>query len=183
MTLVRVAFVLIFVVVYLCTAEYVEKGRKTILKDNLSLNPNRCHHPLITQLTPEYRGHKDVLRPFSCLWNREQVINDQIAHQKIFQILTNDHFKAHNIIENISMSSQKINKRLVENFYLGVNCIELMINKLHGLSPSGGLVSLSGRFASLLFDQVGYFASIELCQALRRQEAIIKISVVRCHYL
>ena len=61
--------------------------------------------------------------------------------------------------------------------------IELMINKLHGLSPSGGLVSPSGGFASLLFDQVEYFASIKLCQALSRQGAIIKIPVVRCHYL
>ena len=58
-----------------------------------------------------------------------------------------------------------------------------MINKLHGLSPSGGLVSPSGGFASLLFDQVEYFASIKLCQALSRQGAIIKIPVVRCHYL
>ena len=58
-----------------------------------------------------------------------------------------------------------------------------MINKLHGLSPSGGLVSPSGGFASLFFDQVGYFASIKLCQALSRQGAIIKIPVVRCHYL
>ena len=46
--MVRVAFVLIFAIVQLCTVEYVEKGRKMILKDNLSLNPNRCHHPLIT---------------------------------------------------------------------------------------------------------------------------------------
>ena len=29
----------------------------------------------------------------------------------------------------------------------------------------GGLVSPSGEFASLLFDQVGHFASIKLCQA------------------
>ena len=58
------------------------------------------------------------------------------------------------------------------------SAIELMINKLHGLSPSGGLVSPSGGFASLFFDQVGYFASIKLCQG-----AIIKIPVVRCHYL
>ena len=58
-----------------------------------------------------------------------------------------------------------------------------MINKLHGLLPSGGLVSPSGGFASLFFDQVGYFASIKLCQALSRQGAIIKIPVVRCHYL
>ena len=57
--------------------------------------------------------------------------------------------------------------------------IELMINKLHGLSPSGGLVSPSGGFASLLIDQVGYFASIKLCQALSGQGAIIKIPVVR----
>ena len=61
--------------------------------------------------------------------------------------------------------------------------VELLINKLHGLSPSGGLVSPSGGFASLFFDQVGYFASIKLCQALSRQGAIIKIPVVRCHYL
>ena len=33
-----------------------------------------------------------------------------------------------------------------------------LINKLHGLSPSGGLVSPSGGFASLFFDQVEYFA-------------------------
>ena len=58
-----------------------------------------------------------------------------------------------------------------------------MINKFHGLSPSGGLVSPSGGFASLLFDQVEYFASIKLCQALSRQGAIIKIPVIRCHYL
>ena len=57
-----------------------------------------------------------------------------------------------------------------------------MINKLHGLSPSG-LVSPSGGFASLFFDQVEYFASIKLCQALSRQGATIKIPVVRCHYL
>ena len=63
------------------------------------------------------------------------------------------------------------------------SAIELMINKLHGLSPSGGLVSPSGRFALLFFDQVGYFASIKLCQALSRQGAKIKISAVRCHYL
>ena len=43
--------------------------------------------------------------------------------------------------------------------------IELLNNKLHGLSPPGGLVSPSGGFASLLFDQVLHFASIILCQA------------------
>ena len=61
--------------------------------------------------------------------------------------------------------------------------IELMINKLHGLLPSGCLVSPSGGFALLFFDQVEYFASIKLCQVLSRQGAIIKIPVVRCHYL
>ena len=61
--------------------------------------------------------------------------------------------------------------------------IELLNNKLHGLLPPGGLVSPSGGFASLLFDQVGHFASIKLCLALSHQGAIIKIPVVRCHYL
>ena len=60
--------------------------------------------------------------------------------------------------------------------------IELYNNKLHRLSPPGGLVSPSGGFASLLFDQVEYFASIKLCLALSRQGAKIKIPVVRCHY-
>ena len=31
--------------------------------------------------------------------------------------------------------------------------IELLNNKLHGLSPPGGLMSPPGEFASLLFDQ------------------------------
>ena len=61
--------------------------------------------------------------------------------------------------------------------------IELMINKTHGLSPPGGLVSPSGGFSSLLFDQVGRFASIKLCLVLSCQEAEIKIPVVRCHCL
>ena len=50
MTSVWVAFLLIFAMVQLCTAEYVVYGRKMTLDDNLSLNPNRCHRPLITQL-------------------------------------------------------------------------------------------------------------------------------------
>ena len=43
--------------------------------------------------------------------------------------------------------------------------IELLNNNSHGLSPPGGLVSPSGRFVSLLYDQGLYFASILLCQA------------------
>ena len=31
-----------------CTAEYVVYGPEMTLDDNLSLNPNRCHHLLIT---------------------------------------------------------------------------------------------------------------------------------------
>ena len=80
----------------------------------------------------------------------------------------------------------KFRPKTKRSFFIRKNkyhSIELMINKLHGLSPSGGLVSPSGGFASLFFDQVGYFASIKLCQALSRQGAIIKIPVVRCHYL
>ena len=74
-------------------------------------------------------------------------------------------------------------KELENAQFLFLLSIELMINKLHGLSPSGGLVSSSGGFALLLFDQVEYFASIKLCQALSRQGATIKIPVVGCHYL
>ena len=51
---------------------------------------------------------------------------------------------------------------IVKNLNIHKDVIELMINKLHGLSPSGGLVSPSSGFASLLFDQVEYFASIKL---------------------
>ena len=58
-----------------------------------------------------------------------------------------------------------------------------MINKTHGLSPPGGLVSPSDGFASLLFDQVEHFASIKLCLVLSHQGAIIKIPVFRCHCL
>ena len=43
--------------------------------------------------------------------------------------------------------------------------IELLNNKLHGLTPPGGLVSPPGGFASLLCDQGLRFASIILCQA------------------
>ena len=61
--------------------------------------------------------------------------------------------------------------------------IELLNNNSHGLSPSGGLVSPSGGFVSLLCDQGLHFASIKLCLALSHQGAKIKIPVVRCHYL
>ena len=55
---------------------------------------------------------------------------------------------------------QKLRKKRKEKLF-----IELLNNKLHGLLPPGGLVSPSGGFASLLFDQVLHFASIILCQA------------------
>ena len=54
MTSVGVGFALIFAVVQLCIAEYVFYDRKMTLDDNLSLNPNWCHHPLITQLSSCY---------------------------------------------------------------------------------------------------------------------------------
>ena len=60
MTSVRVAFVLISVVVQLCTAKYVIYGQKMTLDNNLSLNQKRCHHQLITQLSGMYQ-----IAPFS----------------------------------------------------------------------------------------------------------------------
>jgi hypothetical protein len=61
--------------------------------------------------------------------------------------------------------------------------IELMINKLHGYIALWWLSVSLWRICITFFDQVKYFASIKLCQALSRQGAKIKISVVRCHYL
>ena len=70
MTSVRVAFVLIFAVVQLCTAEYVVYGQKMTLDNNLSLNSNRCHHPLITQLRIDYPVDTQLmqLRFEACPW-------------------------------------------------------------------------------------------------------------------
>jgi hypothetical protein len=53
MTLLGLRF-FILAVVQLCTAEYVIYVWKMTLDDNLSLTPNRCHHPLITQLNGQY---------------------------------------------------------------------------------------------------------------------------------
>ena len=50
-TSVWVACVMIFAVVQLCTADNVAYDQKLTLDDNLSLNSNQCHHPLITQLS------------------------------------------------------------------------------------------------------------------------------------
>ena len=54
MTSVQVVFVLISALVQLCTAEYVVYGWNLTIDSNLSLNPNQCHHPLITQLKQHY---------------------------------------------------------------------------------------------------------------------------------
>ena len=43
-------FALIFTIVQLSAAEYVLYGHQTTVGDSLSLNQNRCHRPLITQL-------------------------------------------------------------------------------------------------------------------------------------
>jgi hypothetical protein len=61
--------------------------------------------------------------------------------------------------------------------------IELMINKLHGWGALWWLSVSLWRICITFFDQVEYFTSIKLCQALSRQGAKIKIPVVRCHYL
>ena len=43
--------VFVFALVQLSAAEYVVYGRLKTIDDSLSLNLNRCHHPLITQLS------------------------------------------------------------------------------------------------------------------------------------
>ena len=62
-----VPFVLILAVVQLIATEYVVHGRLTTIEDSLSLNPNRCHHPLITQLNLE----QTVVKSFSFLLNHK----------------------------------------------------------------------------------------------------------------
>ena len=49
-----------FSVVQLSAAQYVGYGCPMTLDDSLSLNPNRCHHQLITQLTLDH----DKLKTF-----------------------------------------------------------------------------------------------------------------------
>ena len=65
MTSVWALFVLVFAIVQLSAAEYLVYGRLMTIDDSLSLNPNRCHHPLITQFTSafllwEYYGWNKV---------------------------------------------------------------------------------------------------------------------------
>ena len=44
-----------FAVVQLSAAQYVVCGRLMTIDDSLSLNPNRCHNPLITYLRMLWR--------------------------------------------------------------------------------------------------------------------------------
>ena len=61
MTSVWVPFVFIFAIVQISAAEYVIYGCLTTIDNNLSLNPNRCHHPLITQLRFCLKWKKNIL--------------------------------------------------------------------------------------------------------------------------
>ena len=47
-------------VVQLSNRKYVVYGRLTTIDDSLSLDPNRCHYPLITYLTSY--DEREVLR-------------------------------------------------------------------------------------------------------------------------
>ena len=98
MTLVWVAFVLIFSMVQLCTTEfeYDVYGRKTTLKDNLSLNPNRCHRLLITFWCDKLIMFCKVRQKVdNCLWQllltRPQSYLLPFIHCTVF-ILTHNNF-------------------------------------------------------------------------------------------
>ena len=64
------AFVLIFALVQLCTAEYVVYGWKMTLDNNMSLNPNRCHHPLNTKLSTHRIKDLNVQHHFG-VWHHQ----------------------------------------------------------------------------------------------------------------
>ena len=70
MTLVRVAVCFDFCRSTECSAEYVVYVRKMDLDDSLSLNPNRCHHPLITQLSVHCeKNQSSQLQKTFNIWN------------------------------------------------------------------------------------------------------------------
>ena len=103
-----------------------------------------------------------------------------------------------NFFHNIIWIKSHQNPSLQYLFPLILWSIELLNNKFHGLSPSGGFVSPSGGFASLMFDQAVpqklpapssqserhlHFASIRLCLALLFIISIVvpfKCSVMFC---
>ena len=127
---------------------------------------------LMINFGPSFRATSSVF--YQCSF--EQKSRTKCVHHIVQQEKKKNGNRSSTVQQQLSDSHSGPRRNISEN-------IELMINKLHGLSPSDGLVSPSGGFASLFFDQVGYFASIKLCHALSRQGAIIKIPVVRCHYL
>jgi hypothetical protein len=84
-----------------------------------------------------------ILMEVSAKWQNQQICKVTRVFQKLFR-----HF---------SFKSGKTQNSTIEFK------IELLNNKLHGLSPPGGLVSLSGGFALLLFDQrVPYYSQRHL---------------------
>ena len=64
----------------LSAAQYVVQGCLTTIEDNLSLNPNRCHYPLITYLRSDHIREKDgiwaALAWLQILASRKQSVED-----------------------------------------------------------------------------------------------------------
>ena len=105
---------LIFALVQLCTAEYVIYGRKTTLKGNLSLNRNRCHHRLITQLS--LHGKIKVLR------NKKTWI---------FR------YKINSLRSKIIISNKQAELTFLSFIFLGKKQFQITINKVIYLKTSG----------------------------------------------
>ena len=93
---VRVLFVLIFAVVQLSAAQYVVYGRLTTIDVSLSLNPNRCHHPLInyhggqimpTTLLLGTPGFSDPPTALATVWKRHAWCSNQWNDRLLYEIL------------------------------------------------------------------------------------------------
>ena len=87
-----------------------------------------------------------IVDPLLLLWLHEDRVSDQYVFASPISIVHSA------VVVDIKVDCRRNCGVTSSVFLLIEQIIELMINKLHGLLPSGGLVSPSGGFASLLFD-------------------------------
>ena len=107
MTSIRVVFILVFAVVQLCIAEYVS----LVITDLRQMNPNQCHHPLITQLSFSIRRHSEIeftLKWTLCIVNWMLIIQH---HEEILEIQCG--FTSRNWGTNFDHHSAKLLSRLL----------------------------------------------------------------------
>ena len=114
----------------------------------------------------EYKKHKYAIEICGKKGNNSRFffncfINNQTNHSRkknlLIEVVPTDlrSFRTgpKKILEDRSVQDLKIAKRTSKDFFFDQGTIELYNNTLNGLSLFGGLMSPSGGFASLLFDQ------------------------------